>query len=63
MNPIYRKTLDEVYEALKEFNDESIKEIFSLLNIYVNQKEKELEERFQELRDMRNEEMSKRGRS
>lgn len=57
MNPKYRKTLDEVYEALKEFSDESIKEIFSLLNFYANEKEKELE---RELRDIRNEEMSKR---
>lgn len=60
MNPNYRKTLDEIYDALKEFNDESIKEIFSLLNIYVTEKEKELERRFEELRDIRNEEMSKR---
>ena len=60
MNPKYRKTLDEVYEALKEFDVESIKEIFFLLNTYANEKEKELE---RELRDIRNEEMSKRGRS
>ena len=60
MNPKYRKTLDEVYEALKEFDDESISEIFFLLNTYANEKEKELE---RELRDIRNEEMSKRGRS
>lgn len=62
MNERYRKTLDGVYEALKEFNDESIIEIFSLLNIYVNEKEKELEQRFQESLDIRNEEMSKRER-
>ena len=63
MNPKYRKTLDGVYEALKEFSDESIKEVFSLLNIYVNEKEKELEQRFKELCDIGNDEMSKRGRS
>lgn len=60
MNPKYRKTLDEIYEALKEFNDESIKEIFSLLNMYANEKEKELARRIKELRDIENEEMSKR---
>ena len=57
MNPKYRKTLDEVYEALKEFSDENIREIFSLLNFYANEKGKELE---RELLDIRNEEMSKR---
>ena len=60
MNPKYRKTLDEIYEALKEFNDESIKEIFSLLNMYANEKEKELARRIKELRDIENEEMSQR---
>lgn len=41
MNPKYRKTLDEVYEALKELSDESIKEVFFLLYMYVNEKEKD----------------------
>ena len=57
MNPKYRKTLDEVYEALKEFSNENIREIFFLLNFYANEKGKELE---RELLDIRNEEMSKR---